>query len=388
MQLIEVKDDNTKKQFHRLPFAIYKNIPKWIPPLEKDVEGVFDPEKNPSFSDGEAIRWILMDDSGTCIGRVAAFVNNKLIAAMEYPCGGMGFFECINDKKAAFMLFDACKKWLHDRGMQAMEGPVNFGERDKFWGLLVESEEEPSYLENFHPFYYKNFFEEYGFKNYFEQYTFKLMPADFEEERFRKIVERIQRRPGVELKHFDPKNIDKFIIDFITVYNAAWSKFENFKPLSYEDVQNIFSELKPILVPEFLWYAYVNGTPAGFFIVLPDVNQLFKFVDGKLDLIGKLKFVFYKTFRPIDRLKALVFGIMPGYQNQGLDAALFYNAYNELKKFPQFTSSEIAWIGSFNPKMQSLMSNLGATISKKHITYRKLFDDSIEFKAYKLKEYE
>jgi len=50
----------------------------------------------------------------------------------------MGFFECTDDRDAAFLLFDTCSAWLKERGMQAMDGPINFGENDVNWGLLVE----------------------------------------------------------------------------------------------------------------------------------------------------------------------------------------------------------------------------------------------------------
>ena len=57
----------------------------------------------------------------------------------------MGFFECINDESVAFAMFDKCKAWLQERGMEAMDGPINFGERDRWWGLVVAAS-----LQRFH----------------------------------------------------------------------------------------------------------------------------------------------------------------------------------------------------------------------------------------------
>ena len=62
MQLIEVKDNKTKKLFHKVPHPIYKDDPNWACPLEGMVENIFDPQKNPSFKKGEAIRWVLLDE--------------------------------------------------------------------------------------------------------------------------------------------------------------------------------------------------------------------------------------------------------------------------------------------------------------------------------------
>src|SRR5690606_28585039 len=139
MRIQEVSTKHHADEFLLFPVRLYKHEQKWIRPLDKDVNNVFDKTKNKAFRNGECIRWILVDDKGETIGRVAAFVNQKTVhKGNEQPTGSMGFFECINDQQAAFMLFDACKEWLASKGMEAMDGPVNFGSRDRWWGLLIE----------------------------------------------------------------------------------------------------------------------------------------------------------------------------------------------------------------------------------------------------------
>ena len=134
MKLVEVKTDAQKKDFVRFPIALYKDAPAYIRPLDADVENIFSPEKNKTFRQGEATRWLLQDEQGNTIGRVAAFINKKIANKNnDQPTGGMGFFECIDNQEAAFMLFDAAKAWLAERDREAMEGPVNFGERNEWW---------------------------------------------------------------------------------------------------------------------------------------------------------------------------------------------------------------------------------------------------------------
>ncbi|HXP53236.1 MAG TPA: hypothetical protein VN922_25050, partial [Bacteroidia bacterium] len=131
MKLIEVKDKKTIKDFTQIPFSVYKNDPNWIPHITQEIEEVFNREENPYFTHGDCIRWVLYNDKNIAIGRVAAFINNRTANSFEQPTGGMGFFECIDNKEAAFMLFDTCKKWLAEQGMKAMDGPINFGEKDR-----------------------------------------------------------------------------------------------------------------------------------------------------------------------------------------------------------------------------------------------------------------
>ena len=164
MQLSEVNSPSTRKSFLEVPASIYRNDPNWIRPLDNDINSIFDPEKNSLFKNGEAVRWILQDASGKGIGRVAAFVNGNTAHTSEYATGGLGFFECINDQPAANMLFDACKDWLSQRGMEAMDGHINFGDRQSWWGLQTEGFAPPTYSMNYNPAYYIPLFENYGFQ--------------------------------------------------------------------------------------------------------------------------------------------------------------------------------------------------------------------------------
>jgi hypothetical protein len=94
------------------------------------------------------------------IGRIAAFTNSKYInKGTDFKTGGIGFFDCINDQAVADVLFDTAKAWLQSKGMEAMDGPINFGDRDKWWGLMVEGfDDEPMYGMSFNPPYYERSF--------------------------------------------------------------------------------------------------------------------------------------------------------------------------------------------------------------------------------------
>ena len=139
MRLQEIGENKIyQQQFIEFPVHLYANDTNWIRPLDNDINAIFDPKKNPHLKKGEAIRWLLFNEEEEVIGRVAAFHDGKEAKEGEMPVGGMGFFECIENETAARILFDACKDWLKSRGYEAMDGPINFGERDSFWGLMVK----------------------------------------------------------------------------------------------------------------------------------------------------------------------------------------------------------------------------------------------------------
>ena len=145
MQILKVEDAVSRKAFLDVTRMLYKDDPNWVSFLDRDIENVFDPEQNPYFKHGDANRWILKDTEGLVIGRIAAFYDRKTMDENDQPTGGCGFFECIDRQDAANLLFDTAKSWLQEQKIEAMDGPINFGETDKFWGLLVDGFPQPAY---------------------------------------------------------------------------------------------------------------------------------------------------------------------------------------------------------------------------------------------------
>lgn len=374
MKLKEVKTETDKINFIRGIYYIYKNDIEWVAPLDSDIEQIFNENKNLNFKLGKACRWILLDDNSKIIGRIAAFYSQKDFIQGEKKIGACGFFECINSQEAANMLFDNAKLWLQSQGIEGMNGPVNFGEKDKFWGLMVAGFKNPSYQENYNPSYYQKLFENYGFVKITEQTTSEINIKDFNYDRFNKLSSRVLSNSAYTFEHFRLKDLSKFSDDFITIYNLAWAHRSDFSPMTKDRIETTLKSLKPILMEKVMWFAYAHKKPAGFYISVIDVNKLFKPLNGKLNWVGKLKFLWYKNTTNISRVRGIVFGIIPEYQNLGLETGMIMSFYNAVKKHhPEITTSELAWIGDFNPKMHGLFTALGAKTTKIHFTYQIVF---------------
>jgi len=314
MELVEFKNRTDKKLFLELPLRIYQHDKNWIRPLDRDIDQVFDPEQNKFFRHGTAIRWLLKDDGGKVIGRVAAFVNRKTSQREDQPTGGMGFFECIDDQQAANMLFDACKQWLQQQGMEAMDGPVNFGERDRWWGLIVEGFTPPVYGMNYNPPYYVKLFETYGFKTYFNQFCYSLNVQTHPQEKFYERYNKFASDPDFSARHIQKSNLKKYAADFATVYNKAWASHFGNKLMSDEQVMTIFKKTKAILDEELAWFVYYKEEPVAFWFNLPDINPIVRHLGGKLGLLGKLRFLWWKKNGASRKFIGLIFGIVPEFQ--------------------------------------------------------------------------
>ena len=387
MRIFSVSSPADEDAFFKLPLSIYKNDANWIQPLDKDVAEVFDNKKNKAFRFGKIERWILKDDLGKVIGRIAAFTNKKYKnKGDDVTVGGVGFFECINDQQAANLILDTAKKWLQEQGMQAMDGPINFGERDRWWGMVTKGFMEPLYCMNYNPPYYVSLFETYGFKVFFEQVCLSMDPKSPLDKKMWARHDALEADKDFSSDHLHKNNLEKYARDFATVYNKAWAGHGGLKEMPYEQVHIMFKKMKPVMDEKILHYAYYKDEPIAIFINIPDLNQWFKYMHGKFGLLQKLKFLWVKQFKKNKKFTGLVFGVVPEWHGKGVDAYMIGEAAKYVQSAASpYTEYEMQWIGDFNPKMLNIATGLGDVQRSRNLcTYRYLFDRNKEFKRHPL----
>ena len=385
MQILPVIDSEGSKLFLKVPLILYANDANWIRPLDKDIKDVFDEKKNKAFRFGKTYRWILKNEEGELIGRIAAFINKKYKNKDdEFPVGGMGFFECVNNQDAADLLFDNAKHWLINEGVEAMDGPINFGERDRWWGLLTEGYNEPLYCMNYNFPYYKNLFETYGFQTFYKQICIGMHPKNPLQQKIWERHDLLAADPNFSARYMKKNELEKGAMDFTEVYNKAWAGHGGLKQMTKEQVMLMFKKMKPVMDERIIWFAYYKEMPIAIFINLPDLNQWFKHLNGKFSLLHKLYFLWLKKFKLNKKFVGVVFGIIPEFQGQGVDSFIVAESAKLLQtnKVP-YTEYEIQWIGDFNPKMINIAQNLGDVFNSRELTtYRYQFDRTRPFKRH------
>lgn len=383
MHILEVNAPATAKAWLELPFKLYQEDDNWIPPLRQDVEKVFDPQKNKTWQFGEADRWLLVDDNNTAIGRIAAFTNDKMSNPLDYPVGGMGFFECINDQAAANLLLDTAKEWLTTRGMEGMDGPINFGEKNQFWGLLIENfEDPPTYGFNYNPPYYQALLENYGFQIFYNQHVYYRTLAREAEDKLQRKASIVADRYCITTRNVKGMSMDQIADHFLQVYNGAWATHEGFKPMKKEQANKLINSMKAVMDPRIVLFSYHEEKPIGFFVNIPELNQVFKYVNGNLNWWGKLKFLYHKKFNPPRTMYGLVFGVVKEWQGKGVEAALIQYGSDTIVKYDWYDDVVMTWIGDFNPKMIHVIDQVGGKLYRKYATYRYNFDPSRPFERH------
>jgi hypothetical protein len=379
MEIVIVNSGKLASEFLLMPGLIYSNNPNYIRPLDKDIEEVFDTSKNKFFKHGECERWLLKD-KGQIIGRIAVFHHKKY--PQNQPTGGIGFFECINSQEAANFLFDQAKNWLQHKGMEAMDGPINFGERDRWWGLLMAGFDEPLYCMNYHPPYYQTLFENYGFQAYFHQLCFGMDVRTPLSAKMHKWHDHYAAHPDFHVEHIRRNNLEKYAEDFCTIYNKAWAKHGGGKTMDLRQAKLLFAKMKPVIDEKITWFVYHKQQPIGMWVNIPDLNQYFKYFKGRFGIVQKLYFLYLKYTGACKRFVGVVYGIVPEWQGKGTDAYMIVECAKYVQPQQRYEKYEMQWIGDFNPKMINLAHNLEAHEVRRLTTYRYLFNRSIPFERH------
>lgn len=377
-ELIEVQQTKDWKYFHQAPRSVYKNNPHYIYPLEKDVQDIFNPAVNKRFEHGEARCFALLEN-GKAVGRIAVFIDHQHNQTQPYPLGGIGFFECINREDYAFTLLGKAENVLREKGMKAIDGPVNFGERDRFWGLLVKGfDKAPLYQENYHPPHYQQWFEEYGFRPFEQILTFRGDSKNIPFQRLAAIAQRAKERTPIRIRPFRFDEVKDFAHDFSIVYNASFKHFPHFHPVHADQVSKLMEQAKTIADPNIACLAYFNDQPAGFILLFPDINPLLRHAKGKLNPWSIAVFLLKKQFQKTFNAKGLGFGVHPDYQSKGIFAVLVdhLSSPHNLQRYPKMF---LAGIRTQNHEIRSMYDKLNVEIDRVHVAYRKMLDESLPF---------
>ncbi len=368
---IKIKNVVTKKdfiEFFRLPWKIYKNDENWVPPLWDEINGFFK-IKNPFWKHAESCLFIAYKNN-EIVGRIAAVIDNLFIKKEKENIGYFGFFEVDNDYEIAKYLIGEAERWLKNKKMEKMRGPID-GRIDVGCGLLLNSyDQTPFIFSSYNPKYYVDFVEKYGMKKCRDLLNYYLN-CDLEiPKKLKNAAEKIEKK-GIKIRGFNRFRAKKELKWWIPLMMEIFSSHWGYIDASEEEVRNRFGikQIRWIADPKFLLVAESpNGDPIGFKWVTPDYNQVIKKLNGKLGVIGYLKFFYYS--KKVSRARFNFVGVKKEWQGKGIGSAFNYWTMLELKK-RNYSGAEIGWIDEKNVAEQKSTEKTGAKLYKKYRVYEK-----------------
>ena len=367
--MLELKELNESAvgAFVDFPYDLFKGHPYWVGDLKKEVRHLVD-LGHPFWRHGERKLFMAYRD-GRPVGRIAAIINSKHNAFHGEKCGFFGFFDCADDAEASKLLFDAALKWIKAKGMDKVRGPVN-PSTNETCGLLIEGfDSAPMVMTPYNPPYYMTLIEAAGFSKAKDLYAFQAFVKDGFPERLEKIMKRMTREGHIKVELVDVKRIDEALADLKDIYNSAWDDNWGFVPMTNEEIDELARGLKPLLKPEYLYFAKVDGRPAGFVLLLPDFNAALRKVNGSLNPLNILPFL-YRMFTPINRGRLLALGIKKEFRGRGIEMLLIKQAFLSAEKMG-WEYGDMSWTLEDNDLINNAITAIGGKVYKRFRIYEK-----------------
>lgn len=369
--LKKVEDDYYKKKFIDFPYKLYKDNPYWVPPLKFDVKNNLDTEKNPFYTHAEISLWLAYKD-GEIAGRIAAIINKSHNDFYNDKVGFFGFFESINDTNISNLLFAEASAWLKKKGMISIRGPVNPSMNDEC-GLLIDNFNQSNVLLMPYNFeYYIHLINTAGFQKAKDLHAFWIGTEVIEKKemmaKLDRIANMVMKRESLTIRNVNMKDFPNEVQKVREVYNNAWSANWGFVPMTEAEFNFVAKNLKLAVDPDFVEFAEIDGKPIGFTLVLPDLNQATKRLNGNLFPFGIFKFLADR--KKVNRLRVIIMGVVKEYQKRGIDA-VFYRDTIRMGNKKNYTGAEISWVLEDNHAMLQTAQNLGAKIYKTYRIYEK-----------------
>lgn len=375
-QVHQIKEEKQVEAFHELPERLYAGHEWYRPPFRFEVENIFDRNKNERFEKGGECERFLVTNGEKVVGRFALFIDPEKDNRYDPKMGGIGFIEMENDPGISEAIIEYAKEWHRKRGYSGFRGPINFGENDTYWGIMIDGFEDHNvYGMLYHHKYYEKLIEGTNPQKFDDVYMYQLDMNDPAPERLLRITERLRTKENIEIRPIDKKNLERDGEMIRQIYNRAFSdqvvqeREEEFIGITRETIRQMIKKLKPVLMPETSPIAFVNGKPASFLVSVPDLHEISAKTGGTLKwwqlyhLIGFKKKA--KKFRP------LAFGTDPRFRGRGLEALVFIEGYKWTKEnYPNLKVLEGGFVSEKNWIMRRSLEALGCEIAKTYRVYK------------------
>lgn len=354
------------QQFVNFPFELYQKDPYWVGELKADTLKLLR-LTNPFWAHGSRALFMAYDGP-KAVGRIAAIVNAAHNAYYHDKTGFFGFFDCVEDVSVSNALFQAAQDWLKAQGMTSVRGPANPSSNHPY-GLLVDGfDSMPAIMMPYNYPYYSALIEQAGFAKAKDLLAFYRHKNDQFSERFLKVCARCERHQQVTLRRLNLKNLEQEAEIIRQIYNAAWAQNWGFVPLSKEEMADIVAELKPIVRLEGTCVLEVEGTPAGFYICIPNMNHVLKALRGSLKNPWRVLKALW-AWRKIKDARLIMLGVLPEFRQRGIDLILIKHIIDY--GVAVWDEAELSWVLEDNAGMIRGVDECGCHPYKRYRLYEK-----------------
>lgn len=368
VEVTPVGDRRALRSFVGVPFRLYADDPRWVPPLRRE-EMKFLSSANPHVGRNPT-RLFVARKGGEIVGRIAATVCRRHNATHGELAGFFGFFECDGEETTAVALLDAAADFLRQRGMEVIRGPFNFT-TNHTCGLLVEGFDGPPVIDMpYNPTRYADLFQSWGLVGAKDLVAYWIDLEEDSPERAA-LAEASRLAPAryrVRDLHLKGPGLERDMQTFHDLYHHAWRDNWGFVPLDREEYDFLLERLLPAMAPGFSYVAEVDGEPAGMFLGIPDFNQVLPLLKGRLTPHGLLRA--WWAQRRIDAARLLLTGIYDAHRGTPTPALLLHHCL-EGARARGCRGMEVSWVLEDNEPANRFFHKHGLRVYRRYRIYER-----------------
>lgn len=371
VEIREVQLGGKLGEFLNVVDTIYRDDPHYVRPLDFDLEGRLS-RKNPFFQHAEGALFTA-HRGGRCVGRISAQIDHSHLALHQDDAGFFGFFDTVEDQEVASALLERAARWLADRGMKRIRGPLSLSLWDEA-GCLVEGFDTPPMLMMpHHRPHQSTLIEGAGFQVARTLYAWRYEVGNIKP-RVRKAHDEVSNMREVTARTVNANNIEGDTRIVMDVFNDAWSDHYGFVPYTPAELDKLAESFKLILRPELTCIVFVEGEPAAVAVALPNLNETIPDLKGKLFPLGFAKLLYRLKVKRTQTARLAILGIAKKFRNNRKYAALslfMYARLNEAGKRLGIRWGELSWTDEANAPVSAGIKLMGGTVYKKYAIYER-----------------
>lgn len=371
LTLRPVETPADREAFIRLPWAIYRDDPAWVPPLLMERRDHLNPRKNPFFAKAEARFWLALRD-GRPVGRISAQVNRAHLEQHHDATGHFGMLEAEDDAEVFKALLETAEDWLRGQGLERIAGPFNLSINEET-GLLIEGFEHPPSLMMGHARpYYAAQLERLGYGKIKDLICYHYTAEQEQPPSVASLLRKTARTENLIIRSLDMRRYEQDLASIMDIFNDAWSGNWGFIPMTQDDIRHLAKELKPIVRPQSIAIAELEGRPVAMAIGLPNVNEAIAELNGRLLPFGWAKLIWRLKVKTPKTARVPLMGVRREFHSSMFGAALAIAVIDRIlhtQKRLGVRSGELSWILEDNLPMRRMIEQLGGTAYKTYRVY-------------------
>ena len=372
---IEIKqvDASDKKQlirFFKHQNLFYRNDPNFVPPLIGGQLALVNTKRNPFYKHAKIAHFIAYNNGGIS-GLISAITNENHNKDNNDNVGFFGFFECDDNQEVANALITTALEWNKAQGKDGMIGPFNPSINDTI-GVQISGFEDPPVIYNvYNPPYYDKLLLGAGLEKAMDLFAYDLQMKNFMSDRMESLNDKLVSRYKIEHRDIALKDKDLFpkqVEQIWELHSKSWKKNWGSVKMTREEFDKLAAELKQVAHPKLPFMTYADGKLAGVAIVVQDLNQLL--ISNKKQRLAGLLWRMMTKSKQINRVRILILGVLPEFQNMGIDSTIYHEIGRRAKE-AGYMRGEGSWILENNEKMNRAFSQImNADLYKKYRVYQ------------------